>query len=139
VPSEDRLRPYQHEVPAPIGNQPPNNDPEEPVVPAHVTPPPAAQRDGELLPQEHVLHHEGLPAPKGDESSADEERPPVQHGAMIADGVSHRADGVLGPYRTQMNTEIVTPAFNDIWDSKQTPAVALRSIKPSLQNLVDQG
>ena len=67
-------------------------------MPAHAGTPTGAQRDGELLPQEQVLHHEGLPAPEGDESSADEERQPVQHGAMIAYGVSHRPDGVLAPH-----------------------------------------
>ena len=58
---------------APVGDEASRHDPEQPVVPPHVGAPPGAQRDAELLPQEHVLHHEGLPTPKGDEPSADEE------------------------------------------------------------------
>jgi hypothetical protein len=45
-------------VPAPIGTQPPSDDPEEPVVPAHARTPMGAQGDGELLPQEQVLFQE---------------------------------------------------------------------------------
>jgi hypothetical protein len=86
---------HQLKMAAPVGDEVSRYDPEEAVVPVHVGPPAGAQRDGELLPQEQALHHEGLPVPESGEPDTNEERPPVQQGAMIADGVSHRADGVL--------------------------------------------
>jgi len=91
---------HKHEMASLVGDEASRHDPEEAIGPVYAGTPTGAQRDGELLPQEQVLHHEGLPAPKGNESSADEERQPVQHGAMIAYGVSHHADGVLAPHRT---------------------------------------
>jgi ABC-type glycerol-3-phosphate transport system substrate-binding protein len=61
---------------------------------------------------------------------------------VLAEGIGLAIPGdniLLHPKWTQMNAEVVTPAFNDIWDGKQTPAAALRSIKASLQTVVDQG
>jgi hypothetical protein len=78
------------------------HDPEVPVVPAQAGAPTGALRDAEPLPQEHVLHHEGLPTPKCDEPSADEERHPIQYGAMIADRAAHHTDGVLAPYKSSI-------------------------------------
>ena len=49
-------------MPAPIRHEAARHDPEEPVVPAHARAPPGAQRDGELLPQQQVLHQERTPA-----------------------------------------------------------------------------
>jgi hypothetical protein len=60
-----------------------------------------AQRDGELLTQEEVLHREDLPAPERCECSAVEERHPVQHGAMMADCAAHNLDGVLASYNSR--------------------------------------
>jgi multiple sugar transport system substrate-binding protein len=61
---------------------------------------------------------------------------------VLAEGIGLAIPGdniLLHPKWTQMNAEVVTPAFNDVWDGKQTPAAALRSIKAPLQTLVDQG
>jgi hypothetical protein len=58
---------------APVGDEAPRHNPEETVMPAHVGTSAGAQCDGELLPQQHVLYHEGVPAPEDDEPSADEE------------------------------------------------------------------
>ena len=44
---------------------------------------------------------------------------------------------LLHPKWTQMNADVVTPAFNEIWDGKQNPSVALKAIKPSLQGMVE--
>ena len=68
-------------------------------MPAHAGAPPGAQRDGELLPQEQVLLHQGLPASECGAHDAGEERHPIQHGAMITYGASNDADGVLALYR----------------------------------------
>ena len=51
----------------------------------------SAQRDGELLPQEQVLHQERVPAPEGGAHEADEECHPIQHGVMIAYRAAQRS------------------------------------------------
>jgi hypothetical protein len=37
-----------------------------------------------------------------------------------------------------MNKEVVTPAFDEVWKGTKSVAAALREIKPTLQNIVDQ-
>jgi hypothetical protein len=63
-----------------------------------------AQRDGELLPQEQILHQERVAAPKCRKRDADEERHPIQHGVMIADQRHRYADGVVAPYNSSQTS-----------------------------------
>jgi len=61
---------------------------------------------------------------------------------VLAEGIGVAIPGdniLLHPKWTQMNKDVVTPAFNEIWDGQQNPATALKSIKPSLQTMIDQG
>ena len=77
---------------APVRAQAPHHNPEEPVVPSYAGPPPAAQRDGELLAQEQILQEQRAAAAERPAEDADEEGHRTEHGAMIADhGVCHRA------------------------------------------------
>jgi multiple sugar transport system substrate-binding protein len=44
---------------------------------------------------------------------------------------------LLHPKWTQMNAEVVTPAFDEIWAGTKDVAPALREMRPTLQNLAD--
>jgi hypothetical protein len=87
VPAEHRLRPHQHQVPAPVGTQALHHDPEQPVVPAHAGPPTGVQRHRDLLPQEQVLQQQRAAITERPAEDAGEERHASEHEAMNADHV----------------------------------------------------
>jgi multiple sugar transport system substrate-binding protein len=60
---------------------------------------------------------------------------------VLAEGVGLALPGdniLLHSKWTQMNKEVVTPAFDEVWKGTKSVAAALREIKPTLQNIVDQ-
>jgi multiple sugar transport system substrate-binding protein len=61
--------------------------------------------------------------------------------AVLAEGVGQALpnDNILLHAKwTQMNKDVVTPAFDEIWKSTKSVAAVLREIKPTLQSLVEQ-
>jgi hypothetical protein len=92
------LRLHQHEMLPPVGDEALRHNPEKSVVPAHAGTPMGAQRDGELLPQEHVLQPQRTVAAEHGTQGTNEERHPIHHCAMLAHGADRHTDGVLALY-----------------------------------------
>ena len=99
VPPQHRLQPDHHQVPAPLGADAPDHDPEEPIAPAEPRARPGGQRDGQVLPEEQVLHQERVAVVEQHAQDAQQQPAPFQHGRSLPHlHLPELADGRLASY-----------------------------------------